>query len=100
MLDKLKDWEADLHVCGRPLSESLHDYDKPADEQIRYAVGTTTCRACQALDRVQAERGRTPEEKAMREAGRNPESWRIDQVVPLDVKDNLLAGGQAAERQL
>ena len=82
MIDAYQDWRADLHSCGRPLSESLHDpdSDKPDPD---YQVAIETCRACMALDKAAAARANSASDKALREAGRNPDSWREVSVFPL-----------------
>lgn len=98
MVDALLNWREDLHTCGRPLSESLHDPDKSPDEQIEYVVGVETCRACQALDKFHAQKAEDPNEKKLREAGRNPDSWRLPTVMPASEAAALVASGQAAER--
>lgn len=96
MYAALTAWREDLHSCGRPLSESLHDPDQPNDEQIQYVVGTQVCRACQALDRRHAQR--TEEDKALVEAGRTPSSWRLDVVVPVADAAALVAAGEASQK--
>jgi hypothetical protein len=37
------DFKADLHTCGRPLSESLHLDGKP---DVDYVLGESVCVAC------------------------------------------------------
>jgi hypothetical protein len=37
------DYQAELHTCGRPLSESLHVAGQPDPE---YVIGELTCVAC------------------------------------------------------
>lgn len=96
MIDALLDWRADLHSCGRPLSESLHDPTRPGRDQAQYVVGTQTCRACQALDKRQAERHK--DDKALIEAGRNPDAWRLDTVVLKTEAAAMVEAGQAVEK--
>lgn len=81
LVDVYLNWKADLHVCGRPLTESLHD---PASSQPdpNYQVGTETCRACMALDKHHADQAKLDE--PLRQQGRNPDSWRMTTVLPLD----------------
>lgn len=78
MIATHQDWEADLHSCGRPRSESLKDTDKPDPE---YQPMIEVCLACQAIDR-DVVKSRPGDEKYT-EAGGNPESWRIRSVLPL-----------------
>lgn len=78
MIDAYLDYRSDLHTCGRPLSESLKDDDKP-DPQ--YQVGYEVCRACAAFDKFSAEQAK--KDKDLHEAGRHPESYRITTVLPL-----------------
>ncbi len=96
MFDALLDYRDDLHSCGRPLSESLHDVSKANSEQVQYVVGTQTCRACQALDKFHAELYKR--DAKLREAGRNPDAWRLHTVVPDYVAQALVATGGAAEK--
>lgn len=49
-MDGLADWEADLHSCGRPMSESLRLTGR--DDPV-YVVGRKICVACKELDREQ-----------------------------------------------
>lgn len=79
MFDAYLDWRADLHTCGRPLSESLYDPDSD-DPDPDYKVGVEICRACRALDKDHADRAK--DDAALREAGRTPESWRLKTVLP------------------
>lgn len=84
LLDAYLNWKADLHTCGRPLSESLHDPDSDEPDPD-YQVGVETCRACMALDRHHVEQSKS--DKKLRDAGRNPDSWRMTTVVPLSELD-------------
>lgn len=79
LIDAYLTWKADLHTCGRPLSESLHDPDSDEPDPD-YQVGTETCRACMALDRWHADQAKNDE--PLRKAGRNPDSWRLRTVLP------------------
>lgn len=71
-----KDWLADLHTCGRPMSESLRVEGAPDPD---YVVGTRICTACMALEKHRAERAKGDERA--REDGLNPDGWRLDHVV-------------------
>ncbi|GAA1436292.1 hypothetical protein GCM10009616_35720 [Microlunatus lacustris] len=80
LIDAYLNWKGDLHVCGRPLTESLHDEDSDEPDPD-YQVAVETCRACMALDKDRARR--TEADKTLRDAGRNPDSWRVETVLPI-----------------
>lgn len=75
LVDVYKDWLADLHTCGRPMSESLRVNDRDDPD---YVVGTRICTACMELEITRAQRAKSDE--AMREKGINPDSWRLDHL--------------------
>ena len=75
LVDAYKDWLADLHTCGRPMSESLRVEDRDDPD---YVVGTRICTACMALEQARAGRARADETD--RENGLNPDVWRLDHV--------------------
>lgn len=78
MVDTWLDVKADRHTCGRPLSESLKDPDKPNPE---YQVAEEVCLACMAYDKFRAAQEKTDE--PLRAQGRHPESYRIHTILPL-----------------
>jgi hypothetical protein len=78
MVDVYLDHRADLHTCGRPLSESLKDTDKPDPD---YQVVQEICLACMAYDKYQAEQ--TKADEPLREQGRHPDSYRVHTMRPL-----------------
>lgn len=73
-VDAYLDWKADLHVCGRPMSEALKDAQPGIDEES-YRSGYRTCYACMALEYERA--GTAHGDKDLRERGIDPESWRL-----------------------
>lgn len=75
LVDAYQDYRADLHTCGRPMSESLRVAGRPDPE---YVVGTSICVGCMALDQKRAARQKA-DEKA-HERGEHPEAWRLDTV--------------------
>jgi hypothetical protein len=77
LVDAYQDWRADLHSCGRPLSESLRVRGR---EDPKYVVGTQVCVACLALERHRHTRAEADEK-----AGRKGlEAARVDTVYTLD----------------
>lgn len=78
MVDVLRNMQADRHTCGRPLTESLKDPDKPDPD---YQVMEETCLACRAYDAYLA--GRVEEDAKLREQGFHPERYRIHTMMPL-----------------
>lgn len=75
LVDAYTDFTADLHICGRPMSESLRVDGQP-DE--KYEIGERICVACMALEQYRSlqEKG----DQASRERGLNPAAWRLQTV--------------------
>lgn len=91
MFDAYHDIKADVHTCGRPLSESLKDPDVPDPD---YQVSVEVCRACMAYDKFRAEHAKSDDD--LRTQGRHPETYRIHTVLPLadlppEARDAILA---------
>lgn len=76
MVDAYLDWKADLHTCGRPMSESLRLLGRDDPE---YVIGTLECVACEELEKHRAQRSRA-DEKVHEKSGVNPNAWRLDRV--------------------
>lgn len=87
MHDALLDWRADLHSCGRPLSESLQLAGRPDPD---YVIGEMVCLACRKLDEHRAIRAKGDEQA--RKDGRQPDTYRLDRV---DTRAEALARIQA-----
>ncbi len=75
LVDAYKDWLSDLHVCGRPMSESLRVDGQPDPD---YEVGVRICVACMALEQYRAHQSGA--DKTDRERGLNPDAWRLHTV--------------------
>lgn len=90
LVDALEDWEADLHTCGRPMSESLRLTGR--DDPI-YVVGRKICVACKELDREQKALG-DQWEKA-HEAGYHPESYTLLTVHTIAEAQRMIASQTA-----
>lgn len=76
LVDAYKDHLADLHTCGRPMSESLRVIGRP-DPEYRRAV--RECVACEALERSRAAQHKR-EEQQIQETGVNPAAWQLDHL--------------------
>lgn len=77
ILDAYRDWRANLHTCGHPLTEVLQGADDLLDEDD-FVGGYQVCLACMALERDRSQTAKGDEGE--RERGRNPESWRLWRV--------------------
>jgi hypothetical protein len=75
-VDAYKDVLADLHTCGRPMSESLRVAGRP-DPKYRRAV--RECVACEVLERSRAAQAKRDEE-SIQETGVNPAAWQLDHL--------------------
>lgn len=71
-----KDWLADLHTCGRPMSESLRVHGRP---DPNYRRGIRECVACEVLERSRAAEAKR-NAKSIEETGVNPAAWQLDHV--------------------
>jgi hypothetical protein len=86
LLDALTDWEADLHVCGRPMSESLRVVGK---NEPTYVVGRKICLACKEVDREQ--KALNDQWKKMHEAGYYPEHYTLLTVHTIAEAQRMIA---------
>lgn len=73
ILDTYLNWRANLHHCGRPLTESLLGA-RPDIDEFSYAAGYQVCYACMALHQRQVEVNK--EDKPQHERGWSPNAWR------------------------
>ncbi|RCK68264.1 hypothetical protein DT076_16580 [Desertihabitans brevis] len=85
----LAEYEADLHTCGRPLSESLK---REGHTGPKYVVGEAICRACMALDSHLAKRAAA--DKAIRDKGFHPEAYRQYSIHTEDEMAAIVAAQQ------
>jgi hypothetical protein len=76
MVDAYLDWKADLHTCGRPMSESLRLLGRDDPE---YVVATLECVACEELEKHRAARSKV-DAKSYENSGVNPSVWRLERV--------------------
>lgn len=85
-MDALADWEADLHICGRPMSESLRVLGR---DDPTYVVGRKICLACRELDREM--KGLDDQWKKAHEAGYHPERYTLLTVHTIAEAQRMIA---------
>lgn len=75
------DFEANQHICGHSLTESLWDEAIPPDQRSRWQAGFVECRACEVLEiaqREQAIKDDRQSERDQRQVPTHHRLWRVE----------------------
>lgn len=91
LVDALAEWEADLHICGRPMSESLRVIGR---DDPTYVVGRKICVACKELDRER--KSLNDGWKKSHEAGYRPETYTLLTVHTVAEAQAMVNAGAAS----